>query len=110
MTVIEDPGEFWSAANPATVVDRTDGRIWLLYLRCKPGRGTHAARPGTDDARVLARTSDDHGRSWSGPIDLTRVARDFADPRWRISVVGPGGMIQDRRGQLVAAMWKFEPY
>ena len=54
-------------------MDRTDGRVWLLYLRCRPGRGTHAARPGTDDARVLARTSDDHGRSWSEPIDLTRV-------------------------------------
>jgi sialidase-1 len=34
MRVIEDPGELWSAANPATVVDRTNGRVWLLYLRC----------------------------------------------------------------------------
>ena len=35
MKVIEDPGEFWSAANPATVVDRRTGRVWLLYLRSK---------------------------------------------------------------------------
>jgi sialidase-1 len=91
-------------------VDRTNGRVWLLYLRCKPGCGTNTARPGTDDSQVLARSSDDHGQSWSEPIDLTRVARDFADPRWRISVVGPGGMIQDRRGRLVAAAWKFEPF
>ena len=27
MTVLEDPGELWSAANPATVVDRTSGII-----------------------------------------------------------------------------------
>ena len=31
MQVIEDPGEGWSAANPATVVDRQTGRLWLLY-------------------------------------------------------------------------------
>jgi sialidase-1 len=110
MKVIEDPGELWSAANPATVVDRTNGRVWLLYLRCKLGRNTDTARPGTDDSEVLARTSDDHGTSWSEPIDLTRVTRDFADPKWRVSVVGPGGMIQDHRGRLVAALWKFEPF
>ena len=34
------PRRAWSAANPATVVDRTNGRVWLLYLRCKPGRNT----------------------------------------------------------------------
>ena len=110
MTVIEDPGELWSAANPATLVDRTNGRVWLLYLRCKPGRNTDTARPGTDDSQVLARTSDDHGMTWSGPVDLTSISRDMADPKWRISVVGPGGMIQDRRGRLLAPLWKFEPF
>lgn len=110
MMLIEDPGERWSAANPATVVDRTNGRVWLLYLRCKPGRNTDTARPGTDDSQVLARTSDDHGTTWSDPIDLTRVSRDFNDPKWRCSVVGPGGMIQDRRGRLLAACWKFGPF
>jgi sialidase-1 len=110
MRVIEDPGERWSAANPATVVDRTSGRVWLLYLRCQPGRNTHTARPGTDDSRVLARTSDDGGKTWGEPVDLTAVSRDFGDPKWRVSVVGPGGMIQDRKGRLLAAMWKFEPF
>ena len=47
--------------------------------------------PGTDDSQVLARTSDDHGTTWSEPIDLTGVSRDFDDPKWRCSVVGPGG-------------------
>ncbi|MGQ9576577.1 MAG: sialidase family protein [Thermoguttaceae bacterium] len=110
MTVIEDPGELWSAANPATVVDRPSGRIWLLYLRCKPERNTQTARPGTDDNQVLARTSEDNGVTWSEPIDLTRVSRDFGDPRWRTSVVGPGGAIQDRHGRLLAPVWRFEPF
>ena len=33
MTIIEDAGERWSAANPATLVDRQNGRVWLFYLR-----------------------------------------------------------------------------
>ena len=33
MTVLEHPGELWSAANPATVVDRSNGRLWVFYLR-----------------------------------------------------------------------------
>ncbi len=110
MKVIEDPGELWSAANPATVVDRQTGRVWVLYLRCKPERNTETARPGTDDNQFLARTSDDSGLTWSEPIDLTKVSRDMADPRWRTSVVGPGGAIQDRRGRLIAPVWRFEPF
>ncbi|MDD4789651.1 MAG: sialidase family protein, partial [Pirellulales bacterium] len=50
MRVIEHSGEYWSSANPATVVDRQNGRVWVFYLRCKPGRGSAEARPGTDDA------------------------------------------------------------
>jgi sialidase-1 len=109
MRVIEDPGEKWSAANPATVLDRTNGRLWLLYLRCKPGRSTETARAGTDDIDTLARTSDDHGVTWSKPIDLTAVARDMKDSRWRSSVIGPGGPIQTRSGRLIAPVWKVDP-
>lgn len=110
MKIIEDSGKFWSSANPATVVDRQTGRIWVFYLRCKPGRNTDAARPGTDDAANLARTSDDNGVTWSEPIDQTKVARDMADPQWRISVPGPGGAIQDRKGRLIVPMWKVAPW
>jgi sialidase-1 len=106
MQVIEDPGEGWSAANPATVVDRQTGRLWLLYLRCKPGRNTETARPQTDDMQTIARWSDDHGVSWSKPIDLTGVARDTSDATWKGSVVGPGGMIQTETGRLVAPVWR----
>jgi sialidase-1 len=109
MQVIEDPGELWSAANPATVVDRRSGRLWLFYIRSKPERSTRTARPGTDDMQQLARWSDDHGKSWSEPIDLTEVARDMNDPNWRASVIGPGGPIQLRDGRLIAPVWKVTP-
>ncbi len=108
MKVIEDPGEFWSAANPATLLDRTNKRLWLFYIRCRPERGTHTARPGTDDVLLLARWSDDHGRTWSDPMDLTSVARDMKDPHWRITVPGPGGAVQDRQGRLLVPCWKYE--
>lgn len=110
LVVIEDPGELWSAANPTTVVDRPSGRIGLFYLRCRPGRGSHTARPGTDDSQVLVRWSDDHGVTWSAPDDLTAVSRDLRDPAWRITVIGPGGGVQTATGRLVVPAWKFEPY
>jgi len=84
--------------------------VWVFYLRCKPGRGTAEARPGTDDVLNLARWSDDHGATWSEPIDQTSVARDMADGRWRLSVPGPGGAIQDRKGRLIVPMWRFAPW
>ena len=106
LMVLEHPGEHWSAANPATVVDRSNGRFWVFYLRSKPGRSTDTARPGTDDMQTLARWSDDNGCTWSEPVDLTTVARGMSDEAWRASVPGPGGAIQTRKGRLVVPMWK----
>jgi sialidase-1 len=110
MKIIEHPGEFWSAANPATVVDRNTRRVWVLYLRSKPGRGSESSRPGSDDMQTLARYSSDNGITWSKPIDLTKVARDYGDPTWQASVVGPGGAIQTSSGRLIAPVWKLKPY
>ncbi|MEN6451549.1 MAG: sialidase family protein [Thermoguttaceae bacterium] len=108
--VIEHAGKHWSAANPATVVDRQTGKIWLLYVRCAPGRGIYKARPGARDSQIFARSSDDNGRTWSEPIDLTAASRDMNDPKWGMTVVGPGGMIQDSKGRLVAAAWRYAPF
>lgn len=110
MAIVEDPGERWSAANPATLVDRAKGLVWLFYLRGKPDRNTETARPGTDDIRILARASADSGATWSEPMDLTEATRDLADPKWRCSVVGPGGAISGRGGRLGIPVWMFEPF
>lgn len=106
MQTIEAPGELWSAGNPAAAFDRETGRVWLHYVRCRPGRGSGKARPGTDDIVNLVRYSDDQGVSWSEPTDITSVCRDLTSPTWRCTVVGPGGGIQDRRKRLVFACWK----
>lgn len=110
MKIIEDPGEQWSAANPCTLVDREAGVVWLFYLRGKPGRNTYTGRPGTNDIETFARTSRDNGATWSEPMDLTSATRDLADPKWRTSVVGPGGGICARDGRLAIAVWRFEPW
>ncbi len=110
MMMIEDPGEKWSAANPAALLDRRSGRVWLHYIRCKPGRDTGNARPGADDVQNLVRHSDDHGASWSEPQDITAVCRDMADNQWRCTIPGPGGAIQDQKGRLVLPCWKTTPF
>jgi hypothetical protein len=109
MTVLDHAGQFWSAANPATLLDRTNGRLWVFYICARPGCSTETARPGTDDLQTLARWSGDNGRSWSERVDLTGIARDLADTAWRASVPGPGGAIQTRTGRLLVPMWKM-PY
>lgn len=110
MQIIEDPGEGWSAANPSTVVDRDTQRLWLFYLRGKPGRNTYTARPGTDDIQIFARHSGDQGVTWSEPLDLTSATRDLSDPKWRTTVAGPGGGIQSQDGRLAIPLWRFEPW
>ncbi len=106
MVVMEHAGTFWASANPATVVDRSNGKIWVFYVRAKPHRSSDTARPGTDDMRNLARWSADNGKTWSEPVDLTPVARDMKDPAWKVSVPGPGGVIQTRSGRIILAMWR----
>ena len=106
MAVLEHAGEFWSAANPATVLDRRNGRLWVFYLRSRPGRSTETSRPGTDDFQTIARWSDNSGQAWSEPMDLTAVGRAMDDQAWRASVPGPGGAIQTLAGRLIVPMWK----
>ncbi len=105
MVILEDPGDGWSAANPATVVDRDTKKVWVLYLRSEPGRSSVTSRPKTRDMMTFTRYSEDNGKTWSEPIDLTDVARDMDDPEWKASIIGPGGAIQTRSGRLVAPVW-----
>ncbi len=76
MVVLEDTGEEWSAANPATILDRTNGRLWVFYIRGRPKRSSETSRLGTDDMATMARWSADSGRTWSEAIDLSAVGTE----------------------------------
>jgi sialidase-1 len=99
MEVLDDRGERWSSCNPATVVDRITGRVWLLHGRTKPDRSSLTVRPGTDDAQAWARYSHDNGLNWSEPVDITGSVRDVDN--WGGAFFGPGGAIQDSGGRLI---------
>lgn len=77
--------------NPTAVVDEETGVIWLATNRdYLTERGARAG--GT---LVLFR-SDDSGRNWSKPIDITAAIKG---PDWGHHAFGPGIGIQLRHGQ-----------
>ena len=99
LQVLDDPGERWGAADPVPLVDRTNGRVWIVYNRWEPGFGTMLSQPGTTNNQTWLSHSDDNGRTWSTPRDITRSTRDF--DHWGAIFVGSGGAIQIRSGRLL---------
>lgn len=77
--------------NPTAVIDEEKGVIWLAANRdYLTERGARAG--GT---LVLFR-SDDSGKTWSKPIDITATIKK---PDWGHYAFGPGIGVQIRRGQ-----------
>ncbi len=99
LQLLDDPGDKWGASNPTPVLDRSNGRILILYNRWEPGIDTPQAEAGTMKNQTWMRTSDDHGRTWSAARDITRSARDYE--QWSAMFLGPGGAIQTRTGRLI---------
>ena len=99
LKMLDDPGVKWAASNPTPVVDKTNGRVWIIFNRWEPGFGTRLSQAGTTNSQTWTRYSDDNGETWSSPIDITRSARDFDD--WGSMFPGPGGAIQTRSGRLL---------
>ena len=92
LKMLDDPGVKWAASNPTAVVDKTNGRVWIVFNRWEPGFGTRLSQAGTTNSQTWARHSDENGKTWSSPIDITTSARDFDD--WNAMFPGSGGAIQ----------------
>jgi len=86
-----------SLLGPCTVVTES-GRIVLVYHRYLPGTTETNASEGLAGPRVVevfVTTSDDDGRTWSRPRNITRVAKQPTG--WTGILTGPGIGIQKRR-------------
>jgi sialidase-1 len=107
-----DNGQTWSAqqvvadlgadtiGNPAPVLDRKTGTIFLLLTR-NPGNVTERqiidrSVPGTRTV-WLTRSTDD-GATWAPPLEVTSAVKQ---PDWTWYATGPGNGIQLRDGRLV---------
>lgn len=100
LQVVQEDGAH-SLNNPTAVVDDTTGRIFLMYQRIpshlkETSRETATGWEGTNIYRNLLTVSDDDGRTWSAPRDLTRTTKRENGATTIAS--GPGAGIQLKRG------------
>jgi sialidase-1 len=89
-----------TCGNPCPVIDGMTGVIWLL-LTHNLGEDTEEEIIGGRSAgtrTVWVARSDDDGRTWSKPIEITRAVKK---PEWTWYATGPGVGIQTRAGRLV---------
>src|SRR5688572_31481256 len=71
-----------TVGNPCAVVDRDTGTVWLSMNR--------------KNGRVLITSSDDDGKTWAPPRDITNVA---SKEGWGWYALGPGCGIQLKHGK-----------
>jgi sialidase-1 len=108
-----DAGQTWSAVqiladdgenslnNPTAVVDQTTGRLFLMYQRipAHTSESSKAITTGLDGPliyRNFLMTSDDDGKTWSSPVDVTKTTKH---PTLATTIAsGPGIGIQLTRG------------
>ena len=89
LRVVVDAGAD-TAGNPAPVVDRSNGRIWLPYC----------TNPATamQQRSVWVTYSDDDGVTWSAPRDITSSVKPTD---WTWYATGPGRSVQTASGRIV---------
>jgi sialidase-1 len=89
-----------TCGNPAPVVDRRTGTVWLLMTH-NPG-DLREPELTTGQARgtrtVWVTHSEDDGRTWAKPREITT---DVKRPEWTWYATGPGAGIQTAGGRLV---------
>ena len=105
-----DSGESWSeqkliwsdgenvCGNPAPVVDRETGTIWLILTWNRGSDSERAILEGksADTRRVFVTKSTDDGETWAKPLEITESVKK---PHWRWYATGPVNGIQLEQGK-----------
>jgi sialidase-1 len=83
LSVVHEEGDTAkiTIGNPAPVVDRSTGAVWLPFCR--------------DNDRVFVTHSDDDGHTWAEPVEITANVKR---PDWDWYATGPGNGIQLTNG------------
>ena len=93
--------------DPAILVDKVTGTIWVIAAWTH-GMGNGRAWPNSmsgnskeTTAQLVLSKSDDDGKTWSDPINITEQVKD---PSWNFLLQGPGNGITMQDGTLVFAI------
>lgn len=108
MQIVMDMGRdpkhrYDGVGDPAILVDRVNGTIWVAGLWSHGNRGWNGSGPGLtpeETGQLLLVRSDDDGVSWSKPINITAQVKQ---PSWCLLLQGPGKGITMQDGTLVFA-------
>lgn len=98
------PEEQNGIGDPSILVDDQTATIWVaaLWTHGMPGeRAWDASEAGLapeQTGQLMLVKSDNDGRTWSGPINITRQVKD---PDWQLLLQGPGKGITMSDGTLV---------
>lgn len=93
--------------DPAILVDKNTGTIWAIAAWTHGmgnGRAWFNSQQGIDlnkTAQLVLSKSDDDGKTWSEPINITSQVKD---PSWYFLLQGPGNGITMDDGTLVFAI------
>ena len=98
--------------DPSILVDNQTGTIWIVaawthgmgnrraWFNSLPGMTIH------ETAQLMMVRSDDDGKTWSAPINVTSQVKD---PSWRFLLQGPGRGISMNDGTLVFPTQYIDP-
>jgi len=90
--------EGWVCGNPAPVVDRRTGVIWLLLCRNLKDGPEAMICEGRAPRTVWVTHSSDDGATWAEPREITAQVKR---PEWSWYATGPGHGVQLASGRLV---------
>jgi sialidase-1 len=94
--VATDPG--MTCGNPAPVLDRDTGVIWLPFCKNTAEGDERQIRKGEAPRTVWLTYSENDGLTWAEPVEITG---DVKDPTWTWYATGPCHGIQLQSGRLL---------